>query len=361
MIRKLFLFFALFLAGCLFQGTYAVAQGKYWVFYKDKQGVEFDPYAYFDAKTISSRKEKGIPLNQYTDMPVRKSYVEEVVQVAGKPLVTSRWLNASMFRLPEGSLREIRELPFIKEVRQVAKKSLDIHYDTILEKADKELMVQQLARFGDSLFAAHKLDGSGVRIAVFDAGFPGVDENPFFRHLHQQGKIIETYDFVREETDVYGHNAHGTMVLSCIAGMNQNQRLGLATGADFLLARTERGIIEPISEEENWFQAMEWADKHGADIISSSLGYTNHRYFKQDMDGKTSLVSKAANIAASKGMLVVVSMGNEGTSSWQVMGTPADADSVLSIAAIHPSTGIHTPFSSFGLTADHRLKPNLTA
>ena len=104
----------------------------------------------------------------------------------------------------------------------------------------------------------------------------------------------------------------------------------MATGAEFLLAITET-IGEEFFEEENWLAAMEWAYKNGANIISSSLGYTYHRYYTINMDGKTSLVSRAAKIAASKGMLVINAMGNEGDNDWQFMATPADADSVLSI------------------------------
>jgi hypothetical protein len=134
--------------------------------------------------------------------------------------------------------------------------------------------------------------------------------------------------------------------------------MGLATESEFLLARTEKNT-EPYSEEVNWMQAMEWADKKGADIISSSLGYTHHRYFINDMDGKKSLVTRAANMAAAKGIIVVNSMGNEGDGDWKYMGAPADADSILSIGGIDPFTDYHIDFSSFGPTADKRLKPNV--
>jgi subtilisin family serine protease len=150
------------------------------------------------------------------------------------------------------------------------------------------------------------------------------------------------------------------MVLSCIAGMNDTVPMGLATKAEFLLARTEVET-EPFSEEENWLAAAEWADKNGAQIINSSLGYTYNRYFTWEMDGKTSFVVKAANMAASKGMLVVNAMGNDGSHDWKILGTPADADSVLSIGGINPETDFHENFASFGPTADKRMKPNVSA
>ena len=151
------------------------------------------------------------------------------------------------------------------------------------------------------------------------------------------------------------------MVFSCIAGKKGDQIIGMATGAEFLLARTEMSILEPFSEEENWLAAVEWADKNGADIINSSLAYTYHRYFTADMDGKKSLVARAANMAASKGMLVLNAAGNDGESAWKFLGTPADADSVLTVGGISPESDFHISFSSFGPTADKRLKPNVCA
>ncbi|NJO69782.1 MAG: S8 family serine peptidase [Bacteroidetes bacterium] len=153
---------------------------------------------------------------------------------------------------------------------------------------------------------------------------------------------------------------HGTSVLSCITGVYGNKNVGLATGAEFLLARTE---IKPEIkvEEEYWMAAMEWADQNGADIISSSLGYTDKRYTVKQMNGRSTLVSQAASIAARKGILVINAMGNDGRENWEVMGAPADVDSVLSIGGVDPFTGYHINFSSFGPTSDYRLKPNICA
>lgn len=120
-------------------------------------------------------------------------------------------------------------------------------------------------------------------------------------------------------------------------------------------------VREPFSEEENWLAAVEWADKHGANIISSSLGFTNERYFNTEMNGKKSLVARAANIAASKGMLVVNAAGNEGNESWHFIDTPGDADSVLTVGGTDPYTDSHIYFSSFGPTSDGRLKPNVSS
>ncbi|PSR01089.1 MAG: hypothetical protein BRD50_09265, partial [Bacteroidetes bacterium SW_11_45_7] len=166
---------------------------------------------------------------------------------------------------------------------------------------------------------------------------------------------------VQNDQDVFGGFKHGTMVLSCIAGRYGDTLMGMAPKAEFLLARTERLFGEGIGEEENWVAAMEWADRMGADIINNSLGYTYQRYFPEEMDGKTSLVARSANIAARKGMLVISAAGNEGTNKWKTIGSPADADSVLTVGGISPRRGYHASFSSYGPTADKRLKPNVSA
>ena len=153
---------------------------------------------------------------------------------------------------------------------------------------------------------------------------------------------------------------HGTMVLSCIAGIKMGKD-GIGYRSRFLLARTEINT-EPAKEEVWWMQAVEWADKNGANVINSSLGYGKSRYYVEDMDGKQSLVSKAANMAAAKGMLVCNAMGNEGSDkAWRTLITPADADSVISVGGLNPATDKRIYFSSFGPTADGRLKPNVVA
>jgi hypothetical protein len=149
--------------------------------------------------------------------------------------------------------------------------------------------------------------------------------------------------------------------MSNVGGIFNDQLLGLATGATFLLAVTEINI-EILKEEHWWIAALEWADKNGAHIVNSSLGYGYHRYFPEEMDGRSTLISRAANKAAVKGILVVNSAGNEGDDKdWQIIGAPADADSVLSVGGINPENNNKIGFSSFGPTADGRRKPNVSA
>jgi serine protease AprX len=339
------------------------AQDKYWIFFRDKGDTAFNPFAYFDEKAIERRHRLNIPLNEETDLPLNHQYLKELERYSGKIYTISRWLNAATVKVSGEQLALIRELPFVREVIPVTPAesvACCVHKSNELSGDKLDLLIRQTGRMGAEIFEQHGVDGRGIRIAVFDGGFPGVNTHPCFDHLRREGRIIKTYDFVRKRENVYKSINHGTMVLSCIAGIYNGMKMGLATGAEFLLARTERRG-ELFSEEENWLAAVEWADRNGADIINSSLGYTFHRYFPVDMDGRTSLVARAANIAAKKGMLVVNAMGNDGNKSWEYLGTPADVDSVMSVAGINPETDYHIIFSSYGPTSDMRRKPNISA
>lgn len=339
-----------------------LAQEKYWVFFTDKDGASFSPYEYFDQKAIDRRIQNNLSLHDPTDFPLNQHYIAEVDQLVEEITTQSRWFNAVAVWVSCNQIKTIKTLPFVKDVQPIVMQSVlaSQNYDIRLSKYDQNLLKRQTEHMQGSLFHEANIDGSGIRIAIFDGGFPSVNTNPVFEHIRKNNQIIKTWDFVKKKEFVYGYVSHGTMVMSCIGGIANGQKLGLATGAEFLLARTEV-ITEPYSEEENWLAAAEWADKNGADIINSSLGYTHSRYFKKDMNGRTSLVSRAANMAAKKGILVVNAAGNDGTSEWKYINTPADADSVLAVGGINPATDYHASFSSYGPTADKRMKPNVSA
>nr|WP_262904711.1 S8 family serine peptidase [Hymenobacter lucidus] len=228
---------------------------------------------------------------------------------------------------------------------------------------DRQLARRQTASLGGPAFRQAGFDGKGLRIAIFDVGFVGTMRSPAFQQVQNDQRIVATYDFVRRSPNVFVGGTHGTEVLSCVAGrLPDGTPLGLAPQAEFLLARTERLNREIYAEEEAWLAAAEWADRNGADIINSSLGYTDRRYFPEQMNGRTSLVARAAALAVRKGILVVNAAGNDGEDpDWHTIGTPADADSVLTVGGLDPDTYLHIDFSSYGPSAAGRLKPNVVA
>ncbi len=338
------------------------AQQKYWVFLKDKYGSKFDPYKYFSPKSIERRQKHNLPLCDSSDFPISKKYKKILQNKAEQISSESRWLNALGISASEEQIAEIKKIDFVSSVHKMkGEASLCGQKTKIkLSKRQENIFNKQTKILETELFEEKGIRGKGVRIAVFDAGFQGIYTNEVFKHLIKNKQIIKTYDFGKNREEVIGHSAHGTMVLACIAGIFNNRKMGLATDAEYLLARTELRS-ENKKEEENWLQAMEWADKEGADIINSSIGYTYHRYFTEQMDGETSIVAKAAKIAAQKGIIVVCAAGNEGNKDWKIINTPADVEEVLTVGAINPFTMYKAGFSSFGPTADRRLKPNIVA
>ena len=360
-----------------------MAQNKcYWVFFTDKNDTQFDPYSYFDAKAIERYQQCGADLYDISNYPLNDNYVSAVGFYSTEVFGESRWLNAVGIEATDDNAARIAQLPFVDRVQEIvsngtlaSSQGMDLAniVDAEVQRYASDdddlfdelfgILTDQLKRFGGQHFIDHNIDGKGMRICVMDGGFPKVDTHPAFQHLRDNHQILKTYNFPNKKEDVYGWSTHGTMVLSCIAGINDfGQKLGLATGAEFLLARTEIDP-EPFKEEVWWAQGAEWADKNGANIINSSLGYGKDRHWTKDMDG-TSYVAKAANKAVEKGILVCNSAGNEGDDKhWMTIITPADAENVICVGGIDADLEDyeHIYFSSYGPTADKRRKPDVVA
>jgi len=349
------------IALCLFIGFQMTAQNCYWVFFTDKQHTTFDPYQYFDAKAIERYQQNHLNLYDISNYPVNQDYKTQVNALTTEYLGESRWFNALAVTATEREIAIVQSLPFVAGTQLISSESVLANAPQQGNLQPLDPGMNQVALMQGEKFYQQGINGKGVRIAVFDGGFPDVDKHPAFKHLRDNHQIVKTWNFATKKENVYGYNAHGRMVLSCIAGiMNDTTMLGLAPGAEFLLARTEVES-EKRKEEIWWVQALEWADQNGADIVSSSLGYGIDLYNTKDMDGNTSIVAKGARKAASKGILVCTAMGNEGSDkNWKVMVTPADVDSVLSVGAVRSLEKMEI-YSSFGPTADGRRKPNVVA
>ncbi len=208
--------------------------------------------------------------------------------------------------------------------------------------------------------------GKGVTIAHFDDGYDGFDELKAFEYAKVNNYVKGQYDFQIDGNMKYkGNGSHGTNTLSIVHGYLPGQYIGTAYDANMLLGRTEYTPTETHKEEENWKYAVNWALENNADIITSSLQYNNFdegqgSYKYKDMDGNTSIIAKAADYAASKGILVVTIQGNFGTSDWYYLATPGDADSVLTVGAVGVD-GMKAGFSSYGPSADGQVKPDVMA
>lgn len=341
---------------------------RYWVSFRNKAGQHLRPAAYFHPAAQARRRRQHLPAADSTDFPVCPAYLARVRATADTVTLVSRWFNAVACRATPAQAARLRQLPGVRSVEEwpvhnLLPASRPAAPARPLTAADRSLARRQTASLGGADFRQARLNGQGVRIAIFDVGFNDTDRHPAFAHLRRRQAIVATYDFLRRTPDVYQGGNHGTEVLSCIAGrLPDSTYLGLAPGAEFLLARTEQMYRERYAEEEAWLAAAEWADRNGADIINSSLGYTDRRYFPEQMNGRTSLVARAAELAVRKGMLVVNAAGNDGDDpKWRTVGTPADGDSVLAVGGLDPDTYLHIEFSSYGPAPGKRLKPNVAA
>ena len=346
------------------------AQHKYWLSFSDKGGQTIKTTELcLSERAIERRNRQNIAIT-VSDLPVYSEYIQDIRNLGFKVLNRSRWFNGIMVSTKDSLLvNNLLSLPFITDIY-----NFQIQNSTNNRLANKFDVIDS-SFYGNAFrqldmingYDMHQLgfQGDGIHIAVLDAGFRKVDELAAFELLFENNQILGTWDFVAQESSVYEDNSHGMAVLSTIGARLENEFIGTAPQAKFWLLRTEDAGSENLIEEYNWLCAAEFADSVGADIINSSLGYTtfdvaeqDHTY--KDLDGRTTPISKAAVMASRKGIIVCSSAGNYGNNSWYYIGAPADADSILSVGAVYAD---ETPasFSSFGPSADNRVKPNVSA
>ena len=341
----------------------ASAQNIWFVQFAEKDWKEIPAEYCFDEKALERRVIEGIPFPQLSDLPPDSEKIEAVEKLGGKSRYVLCWLNGISIECNSEVAKQIAGFSFVKQVIPLGTSVLEIsstQEDTSPFK--KNLLRMQRSQMNLDRFVTESLNGKGVRIAIFDAGFSEANTHPGLSHIFDKGKLIEQKDFYSNKSDVFFHSSHGTNVLGCIAGYYEgNFPIGAAQEAEFLLARTEHNIHEKPIEEDHWMAAMEWADRKGADIISSSLGYSGKRHPYAQMDGATTLVTQAARIATSKGILVVNAAGNEGGGKFHYLSAPADADSILTVGGTMPNLKLHIKFSSFGPNAAGKMKPDVCA
>jgi subtilisin family serine protease len=374
---KLFSFLTiLFISEC----SMAQTPTKYWVKFKNKTGSPYSistPSVYLSAKSITRRATQGIAID-LTDIPVNQSYINLVNATGATVLQKSKWLNAAIVLINSpAQLSAINSLTCVLNstpVGRFKKITSETFTDKPIDSYKKANTSSAPYNYGPSFTQVNQIGadcmhnlgfrGQNVMIAVIDDGFYQADINPVFDSLRNEGRLLGTRDIVAGNTAVYEDDSHGALVLSLIAGNSPGNLIGTAPKANYWLLRSEDVFSEKIIEEANWVVAAELADSLGADITTTSLGYTtfdnptdNHIY--AHLNGQTSVASIAATMASRKGIIVLNAAGNEGSSSWLYIGIPADADSILSIGSVNGS-GIHSNFSSQGPTADGRIKPDVS-
>ncbi len=353
--------------------TLGSAQPYAWVTFTDKGPSVSErlsqPQAFLSQASIDRRLKRQIPITAQ-DLPLYLPYLQELRPHVSRVVVRSRWFNSALVSLGPSSLEEIRQLPFVVSTTLIRDHPGRISQaEDLAQDPSEDLLLYGMASFqaemmGLPAFHAKGFRGKGLRIAILDAGFPGVDSLVAFDSLRSRGGVIATYDFVSDTSWVYHSSAHGTRVLSTIGAYLQDQMIGTAPEADVMLFRTEDARQELQIEEFYWLAGAEMADSIGADVLHSSLGYNVFQdspgYTYEDLDGNKAIVTKAADWAAARGIFVVTSAGNEGRNRWKYITAPCDGDSVLCVGSVTRWRDL-SGFSSIGPTADGRIKPDVVA
>ncbi len=368
---------SLLLALIMCNESFAV-QYAYVVRFADKTGTPYSitsPGSFLSPRAISRRTSQGIAVD-VTDLPVNPAYVDSVrMLTGGKMHGTSRWLNLCIVLLSDSvDIHVLDGKPFVAGTRFVGYYADSLHRPVrqeanVAQKSTGSSVYygntwQQTALVHGDLLHDAGYTGNGKLIAVIDEGFTDVESHPGFASMLSGGRLVDKYNFTLHTDFIYGYGWHGTRSLSTMAGYVPNTYVGTAPMASYALYISEDGNSEQIIELYNMLMATERADSIGADVVTSSLGYntfdnpSDNFVFATDFDGKTTVAAQAANMATQKGMLFVASAGNEGGGAWNMVLTPGDADSALTIGSVD-YTGTMAPNSGYGPNAAGRVKPDV--
>jgi subtilisin-like proprotein convertase family protein len=362
-----------------------------WVFFADKGLADraarveavADVAASYNTRAVERRRLRGQRaadggLFDVRDLPVHEPYVEQVVSTGARVRVRSRWVNAVSVEATGAQIDAIVALPAVTKIQPVARSELPFFESRATESDEaREVPVTPLGAldYGRSttqlsqidLIALHEAGytGAGVLIGVLDTGF-----NRDHEAFNQPGHVIDVvaeYDFVDDDPDTSEEpgdssfqHFHGTAILGALAAYYPGELVGGAFDASYALAKTEDTTGETQVEEDYYVAGLEFLEGVGADLTTSSLGYSDW-YTQADMDGETAVTTIAVNVASSLGVHTVTSAGNNGNDSDPTTSrliAPADAFFVITAGAVS-SSGSTASFSSDGPTADGRVKPEL--
>ncbi len=353
------------------------------VFFADKNGIESsmaNPLTILSQRAIDRKQKYNVPIDA-ADVPVNPGYISMLKQHADiAVLAKSKWLNAAFVRGDQQAIESLQSsdnvqriefmdknlsdsLQLLKPVENKNKWDFPIKNRTKIDYGTSKNQTEMI-----TINKLHDQDytGDGMLIAVLDSGFPGVYDNIAFAKAKKENHLLGTYDFIDREKDVEEVDDHGALTLSDMCANLSSYLVGTAPDASYYLFRTEDAATETPAEEAYWLEALERADSLGVDVVNTSLGYRdffdnpNYNHTYKDLDGKTTLAARAANIAFDKGLLIVVSAGNEGQGDFNTVGTPADSPNVLTVGAVDLD-GHYIGFSSRGPTSDGRIKPDVMA
>ncbi|WP_289666086.1 S8 family serine peptidase [Flavobacterium panacagri] len=358
------------------------AQEEAWVYFNAKPNAQLffnNPLAELSQRALDRRTNQNIALD-ITDAPLETSYIDQIKASTGiMVMAQSKWLNALHIRGTQANVNALKTLAFVQKI-EFADRTLNTTAKKVSETAINQTKKQsktaidyaygnsgnQIQMLNGQVLHQQNYTGEGKIIAVLDDGFLGVNTIQPFENLRNNNKILGGYDYTTRNANFYAGGNHGTSVLSTMGGYKENALIGTAPNASYYLFITEIDALENPLEESLWVEAAEKADALGVDIITTSLGYFNIRdevrydHTYSDMNGITNFISRGAETAFSKGILVLASAGNEGIKTEKHIGSPADAVSVLAVGSVTASK-VKSGFSSIGPSYDGRIKPDIMA
>lgn len=335
----------------------------YFVTFTDKVGST-EPS--LSPTAIEMRQARGIEIDEL-DYPVSATYLQGMQDLGATVYHTSRWFNGATIETDDSTVIDaIRALPYVVSATMTRDKTIPSgispRKNTVphAQTANGTYYEQQKIY---NLHPLHKLgfEGQGIRIAICDNGFTNANHIDWVDSEH----LLGHYDLTDDSYDFFGSTGgHGEKVLSFIAGNTETYH-GAAVNAHYYLMRSEEYDTESPKEMDNLVVALEKADSLGAHIFTASLGY--HTFDNSawnltyaQLNGKTIRCSRAATIAARKGLFVCIAMGNDGSKDWRYLGAPSDADSICGVGAVTYNRDVAS-FSSRGPSADGRVKPDVCA
>jgi hypothetical protein len=362
----------------LFAANAAIGQipkYRYLILFKDKKGSEYStsqPQAFLSTRALARRDKMRIKVLEQ-DLPVNQNYISQLKEQGAQVLYPLKWINGAVIKTDLTTLNTLLRLPSVNGYYK--NMALDSLPNQPINSLNRTLNTTTQPDYGTSLTQINQLGvdvmhqtgfkGENILISLLDDGFMDANTIAALNAVYQEKRVLSTLTTDPTRKSVYESGSHGTAVMSTIAAQVPGKLYGTAYMANFALAQTEESQHELLIEEANWLRGAEWADSLGTDILSSSLGYTkfdnpiyDHNY--QDMNGKTALSTLAALWASRRGIICTISAGNEGSSSWKYISSPADADSIISVGAVD-RTGSRASFSSLGPSFDNRIKPDVAA
>lgn len=363
-----------------FYSALSFSQRTYVVWLKDKNQNTFSvsrPEEFLSQKSIERRTRQNISVSE-NDLPVSSTYIQQLKNAGAEILLVSKWLNLLVIRVD--SIARIANFSCVKSIQQLhettnTQKKLQSKFETLQPKSINDFNANSY--YGNSAWQNEMLNvqylhsrgykGDSVHIAMFDSGWRNANNIAGFDSLFSQNRLLDVWNYVDGNDSIFRltEDTHGTSTMSCIFANQPNYFVGTAPNAFVSLYKTENTESETIQEEYNWIAAAERADSLGAQLFSTSLGYTtfdggvqNHNYGQ--LTGDSTLMTKAANAAVRAGIVVLNSAGNEGDHSWHYITVPADADSIIAVGAVDESRNVAN-FSSRGPNASGRIKPDVAA